>query len=258
MAAATTIVMAAGAAVSAGSSFIQANKQKKIQAKAERDAAKFMKDARGKLETNYMDQLSLSMEPYAKAREQNQIQSAAQLQAGVEGDERGGAATAGKVLQASQAQEEKIQSAQIGAMQDLEKASVEEEAALRDAKVQLDLGQYQGNVERAADAQATRAKMINQGIQSTIQLGGMAATEFTPLFNKEQGAGTDLSALNFQGNYMGNNPPNASNNYNFQGLNLQNNLTTPSMNQNTQLSNNPATSFGNYSPYANYNSPLNY
>ena len=38
MAAATTIVMAAGAAVSAGSSFIQANKQKKIQAKAERDA----------------------------------------------------------------------------------------------------------------------------------------------------------------------------------------------------------------------------
>ena len=118
----TIIVMAAGAAVSAGSSFIQANKQKKIQAKAERDASKFMKDARGKLETNYMEELSLSMEPYNKAREQNQIQSAAQMQQAVEGDERGGAATAGKVLQASQAQEEKIQNTQIGAMQDLEKA----------------------------------------------------------------------------------------------------------------------------------------
>lgn len=265
MAAATTIVMAAGAAVSAGSSFIQANKQKKIQQKAERDAAKFMKDARGKLETNYMEQLSLSMEPYEKAREQNQIQAAAQMQAGVEGDERGGAATAGKVMQAAQANEQAIQNKQIGAMQDLERATVEEEAALRDAKVKLDLGQYQGNVDRAADAQATRAKMINQGIQSTIQLGGMAATEFTPLFNKEQGAGTDLSALNFQGNYLGGNPT-ASNNYGFQGLGLTSptymnqplNLQTQPLNLNTQLSSNPATSFGNYSPYAGYESPLNF
>lgn len=223
MAAATTIVMAAGAAVSAGSSFIQANKQKKIQAKAERDAAKFMKDARGKLETNYMEELSLSMEPYNKAREQNQIQSTAQMQQAVEGDERGGAATAGKVLQASQAQEEKIQNAQIGAMQDLEKATVEEEMALRDAKVNLDLGQYQGNVDRAADASATRQKMIQQGINSTVKLGGMAAQEFTPLFTKEQGAGTDMSNLNFQQKFQG------SQNYgspNFQqrftGLNMNN------------------------------------
>lgn len=239
MAAATTIVMAAGAAVSAGSSFIQANKQKKIQAKAERDAAKFMKDARSKLETNYMEELSLSMEPYEKAREQNQIQSAAQMQQAVEGDERGGAATAGKVLQASQAQEQNIQTQQIGAMQDLEKATVEEEMALRDAKVKLDLGQYEGNTQRAADAAATRQKMINQGIQSTIKLGGMAATEFTPLFTKEEAAGTDMSALNFQQNFQGGNRTNLLGNsgYNssvfnpqYQGLNYTPNLSLSNLN----------------------------
>ena len=207
MAAATTIVMAAGAAVSAGSSFIQANKQKKIQQKAERDAAKFMKDARAKLETNYMEELSLSMEPYERAREQNLVASSAQMQQAVEGDERGGAATAGRVLQAQQAQEQNIQNQQIGALQELERATVEEEMALRDAKVALDLGQYQGNVNRAADAAATRTKMIQQGIDSTIKLGGMAASEFTPLFSKADQATTDLSGLNFQGNYRSNITP---------------------------------------------------
>tara|TARA_A100001201_G_scaffold142525_1_gene140946 strand:- start:1252 stop:1992 length:741 start_codon:yes stop_codon:yes gene_type:complete len=233
MAAATTIVMAAGAAVSAGSSFIQANKQKKIQQKAERDAAKFMKEARSKLETNYMEELSLSMEPYERAREQNLVASSAQMQQAVEGDERGGAATAGKVLQAQQQQEQNIQGQQIQAMQDLERATVEEEMALRDAKVKLDLGQYQGNVDRAADAAATRQKMIQQGIDSTIKLGGMAAQEFTPLFTKEQGAGTNLGNLNFQQTFQGSQNygvPNFQNQ--FSGLNYSPNLNLSNLGTN--------------------------
>ena len=124
-------------------------------------------------------------------------------------------------------------------MQDLEKATVEEEMALRDAKVKLDLGQYEGNTQRAADAAATRQKMINQGIQSTIKLGGMAATEFTPLFTKEEAAGTDMSALNFQQNFQGGNRTNLLGNsgYNssvfnpqFQGLNYTPNLSLSNLN----------------------------
>ena len=206
MAAATTIVMAAGAAVSAGSSFIQAHKQKKIQQKAERDADKMMKDARKKLEVNYMDELSLSMEPYERAREQNLVTAGAAMQAGVEGSERGGAATAGKVVQAGQKLEQDIQDKQIGAMEALEKASVEEDMALRDARVNLDLSEAQGHQTKAANAAATRQQAIQQGISSSMDLLGQGVKEFAPLYQK--GAGnTDLSGLDYNQTFKGQQQP---------------------------------------------------
>ena len=202
MAAATSIVMAAGAGISAINSFSQAKKQKEIANQAEKDAAKFMQEARGKLEVNYADELSLSLAPYERAREQNLVTSSAAMQAGVEGDERGGAATAGKVLQASQKLESDIMDKQIGAMQDLEKASVEEDMALRDAKVNLDLAEHQGAKQEEADARAARQKAIQQGISSVTSAIAPAVGHFAPLWSK--GAGnTDLSALGFQSQLAG-------------------------------------------------------
>jgi hypothetical protein len=235
MAAATTIVMAGAAAASAGSSFIQANKQKKIANKAQRDADKFMAAAKKKLSVNYMDELSLNMQPYERAREQNLVTSSAAMQQGVEGDERGGAATAGKMVQAAQKQEKDIQDQQIGAMQDLEKASAEEDTALRDAKVQLDLGQYQGNVDRAANAEATRRQMNQQGLNSTMKLVGMGVSEFAPLW--EKGAGNvDMSGLNANQSYKSQTTPNTQ-------------LQVPQIGQSLNLqTSNPSMSMFNSSP----------
>ena len=178
-----------GTAVSAGGSFIQAKKQKDRMEAAERDADKFMQEAKGKLDTNYMEELSLSMRPYERAREQNLAAAASAMQQGVEGDERGGAATAGKVLQASQQLEGNITDKQIGAIQDLEKLTAEEESRLRDEKVNLNLAEFEG--KKTAEA-------MRQGISSLGDLGTQGAS-FAPLY---QGGGqTDMSGLGFENQY---------------------------------------------------------
>jgi len=65
MAAFTTIAAAAGLAISAGTtaaSFAQANKQKKLQKKAEDAAEKSMKEARKALGVNYFEELAVQKE----------------------------------------------------------------------------------------------------------------------------------------------------------------------------------------------------
>ena len=67
MAALTTIaagVAIAGTVTSAGMSFAQASKQKKAQQRAERDAEKAMAEARGKLDVNFAEQMSIKKEAY--------------------------------------------------------------------------------------------------------------------------------------------------------------------------------------------------
>ena len=50
--------------VSAGMSFSQASKQRKLQAQAEQDAAKAMAQARKKLDVNFAEQMSVKKEAY--------------------------------------------------------------------------------------------------------------------------------------------------------------------------------------------------
>ena len=107
MALGTTGALIASAAIQAGTSaagFAQAGKARKEMKKAEAEADKAMAAARKKLEVNYLAGLSIAKEPYELARENLLQGSAAALQAGVEGETRGAAATAGQVLMAQQAQ----------------------------------------------------------------------------------------------------------------------------------------------------------
>ena len=72
MAALTTVaagVAIAGTVTSAGMSFSQASKQKKLQRQAERDADKATAEARGKLDVNYAEQMSIKKEAYDAERE---------------------------------------------------------------------------------------------------------------------------------------------------------------------------------------------
>ena len=96
MAATTAAVIGITATVAGtGMSFAQANKQKKLQKKAEADAMKAMQDARKKLDVNYYDELAVQKEPYELEREALLSAGAQAIQAGVE-SERGAAATAGR------------------------------------------------------------------------------------------------------------------------------------------------------------------
>jgi len=173
----------AGLSMAAGGvkSFSEANKAKKRQQKAEREAAKAMEEARRRTEVNVMERLSIKKEPYEQQVMALLTQGQAGLQAGVEGETRGAAATAGRVQMAQNLGQERVRTAMGQELQDIERAQVAEEARLRDMRAGLDLAEAEGYQQMAADAEKARAANIQQGITA---FGNLATTsmENMPLY----------------------------------------------------------------------------
>ena len=213
MAALTTIaagVAIAGTVTSAGMSFAQASKQKKAQQRAERDAEKAMSEARGKLDVNFAEQMSIKKEAYDLEREALNVQGAQATEAGKE-SERGSAATAGRVYAAQQAGQGQVRSAMADEMTNIEQAIVDEDSRLRDLDVALDLEEVAGNQQKAADAQRAAQAAKAQGIQSTIS-AVQQGVSMAPLFGQNISAqkaavgGMEFSPEQFDkfGNVQGN------------------------------------------------------
>lgn len=173
----------AGASMAAGGikSFSEANKAKKRQNKAEREAEKAMAEARRRTEVNVMESLSIQKEPYEQQVMALLTQGQAGLQAGVEGDQRGTAATAGRVQMAQNLGQERVRTAMGQELQDIERAKLDEELRLLDMRAGLDLAEAEGYQQMAADAQKDRAANIEQGITA---VGNLATTsmENMPLY----------------------------------------------------------------------------
>ena len=189
MAAFTAIAAGVGLATTAattGMSFAQSAKQKRMAARANRDANKAMKEARARLEVNYADALSIPKEAYELEREALLSQGAQALEAGIE-SERGSAATAGRVLAAQQQGQAQTRTAMAQDLFDIEAMKLEEESRLRDLNVQLDLEEIMGAQQRAADAEAAATAAKQAGIQEAISLG-QQAMEFIPLYAQDRGA----------------------------------------------------------------------
>lgn len=165
----------AGASMAAGGikSFSEANKAKKRQDKAERKAEKAMEDARRRTEVNVMEQLSIKKEPYELMRDALLTQGQAGLQAGVEGDQRGSAATAGRVQMAQNIGQGRVRTAMGLELQDIERAKLDEELRLLDMGAGLDLAEAEGYQQMVADAEKARAVNIEQGIAA---FGNLATT----------------------------------------------------------------------------------
>ena len=185
-------------------SFAQAGKQKDAMRKAERQANKKMKEARKKLEVNYMESLSVPLEAYEREMEALNVQAATLTQAAVEGDQRGAGAVAGRVAQAGQEAISKQRTDMAKDLYNLEAATAEEASRLRDVGISLDLAEVEGAQLAAADASRARADAINQGIQgigNTLQSG----MDAVPLYQKSAGqkalADKMASDPNFQANY---------------------------------------------------------
>jgi len=171
MAAFTTIAALGMSAAGSAFSFIQAGKQSKIEKDAQKEAAKAMAEAKKKLEINMLSGLSIAKEPYELEREALLQQGAAALQAGVEGDTRGAAATAGRVMQAQQQAQAGIRADMAQEMADLDLLKAQEESRLQGARVDLDLGEVEGQQMRAADARAARAASLQAGVQGLVDVG---------------------------------------------------------------------------------------
>ena len=130
--------------VSTGMSFSQAAKARKEREEAQRLADEAFAEAREQLEVNYLEELSISKEPYERQREALAQQAAQAIEVGREGDPRLAAATAGRVLGQAQKAEQAITAQQIQDIEALEKAVAEEERSLAEQRASLDLAQAEG------------------------------------------------------------------------------------------------------------------
>ena len=171
MAAFTTIATLGAAAIGSGMSFAEAGKQRKLQSQAEAAAQKAFDEAKAKLDVNYLEGLTIAKEPYELEREALAQAGASALQAGIEGDQRGAGATAGRVLMAQQAQQAQQRAGMSREMQALNQLAAQEDSRLQTARVELDLGEAKGQSQRAQQAQQARASAMNAGIGGLFEFG---------------------------------------------------------------------------------------
>jgi len=180
-----TAVAIGGLVISAAStakSFIDAGKQKRLQKEAEQDAKNAMDAARKKLEVNFFDQMAVKKEPYELEREAMLAQGAQAIEAGQE-QERGAAATAGRVQMAMNEGQAGIRTAMGKEMTDIEKMQLAEESRLRDVGIQLDLGETEGAQLAARDAQQAAAAATAQGFEGLAKTA-QQGLDMVPLLTK--------------------------------------------------------------------------
>lgn len=208
MAAFTAIAAGVGLAVTAGTtakSFSDASKQKRLQKEAEADAEKAMAEARKKLEINYFDALAIKKEPYELQRDALLSQGALGVQAGVEGDTRGAAATVGRVQMAQTQAQEGVRTDMGKEMDAIEMKQLTEESRLRDAGVALDLGEAEGSQKAAAQAYEAKNAATAQGIAgigNVVQQSIALAPPYSKNWGKQKQAMGGVS-LDFNPNSIG-------------------------------------------------------
>ena len=257
--AAITAAIASGIGIAsslggAAMSFTQANKQQKLQEEAEAEATKAMLEARGRLDINYMNALSVQKEPYERQRETMVAQGAQAIEAGTEGESRGVAAVAGRVQMAQNEAQAGIRTDMTKELTDIERLKVAEDARLRDLNVQLDLAEGEGKQMEARNAAEMAGQAKSQGFQGVtsaatqvanlIPLYGYkkdaavpgysgpkaSATNNTTLVNPN-GTTSQIQTQNLQWNPIGAGMPTLNPNQQYQGI-LGN-----------QMQSNPVTSF---------------
>ncbi len=164
-------------AISAGASFVQANKQKKMMQEANAEAAKAMKEARKRLDVNVYDALTVSDTPYERQREMFNAQTQQMMtgfqELGVQGM-RGAAAA----LALGSKQQQDIRDAKTQRLEAVEKLQLDEQGRLMDVGMQLNLQEVEGAQQAALDAQQARNAAIQQGMDSTISAVGQGAGMF--------------------------------------------------------------------------------
>jgi hypothetical protein len=185
--AALTLVSLAATAAGTTNSFIQAGKQKKLLEQAQADAAKSMVEAKKALSVNYMENLSIPTQAYEMERDILMAASAQATEAGREGDQRGIAATAGRVQAATTDAARGVRADMSKDLYTLDKLTQEENKSIAENLASLNLAEAKGAQLAARDAEEARANAITQGFQGVASLSGQLASA-APLYEKSKGA----------------------------------------------------------------------
>ena len=179
----TALAISAGiSGASAGMSFIQAGKQNKLAKEAPAAADEAFKKAEAQLDVNYFEQLGISKTPYDNQREAIAQQAAQAMEIGRE-SERGGAATAGRVLAQSNVAQQGITDQQTKDLEALNKLVATEDAKLGTARANLSLEQSEGAGFAAAQAQNLQNQAIMSGVTGLAN-AGMSLYENSELYSQ--------------------------------------------------------------------------
>jgi len=159
--------IAAGTTLYGGAkSFSDANKARKRGEAAQRDLLKSMEEAKRRIDVNAYEQLSIPKEPFELMREASlvQVQGATGMQAGVEGETRGAAATAGRIQMAQQAQQAGIRSAMGEQMMAIDKLVAQDDERIQQQLAGIAMEEAAGAQAAIRDAEEDRAAYIEQGV----------------------------------------------------------------------------------------------
>jgi hypothetical protein len=179
----------AGTAAAAGGTYMSfrgAAKQRKAADTARAEADRLMQEARKRAEENVYKSLSLSKEPYDRARESALVQGAQAIEAGME-SERGSASTAGRVQMAQNEMQRDIANEQTQQIQALNMTIAEEDARLKDFTANVNMTEAVGAQLAARDADEAAADFTAQGVQGIANTAKVVG-DALPLYYKTAGA----------------------------------------------------------------------
>ena len=173
-----TAISIGTAVAGAAASFTQAAQANKKAKAAQKDADEALNKARQRLKENKFAGLTIPKKAFEQARRDAQVTTATILKAATEGDQRGVAATAGKVQLASDKGTERIASQVENRLFQIDAMKAKEDARLMGLNVGLDLKEIQGQQAAAQAAEAMAANSLTAGIQG---LGSALSTGISAL-----------------------------------------------------------------------------
>ena len=178
-----TVVGIAATTASTAMSFKQAADAKRLQAEADAEARKAMKDAKDRAQVDYYEGLGIPLDAY-EAEFENQLAGQKQaVEALAEGDARQLAAGVGRIGAQQTAAGEQTRIAQAEEMFELDKMKVESKDAINQQLIEMDVAQAREQNQRSRDAQMARSQAIQQGISGIGSLVGQVGSA-APLFSQ--------------------------------------------------------------------------
>jgi len=164
---------------------VQAEKMRKLQNSAERDASKLMKDVYSQLDKNQYAAVSLPMKAYEIEREALAAQGAQAIEAGRESQRFSPGSTMAQFRKGLR----DIQSEQADKMLELDLLTAQEAARKDDIRAQFKAMEAEGAQMAAADYEQRKLAAVGGAIQSGIGAIG-TGIESIPLYTATQGVRT--------------------------------------------------------------------
>lgn len=181
MAAITSAVVGIGGGLASSiGGFITSAKQNKAAQAAEREAKKSIAEARRRADQKVYEELSIPQEAYLQEYEtqlQSDIQALTALQ---EAESRALVGAVGKVGAQQTQEAAKTRTAMADEMFNLEKLKADEEAAIKQQNIAMDVAEAQMADQRAYEAQQMRQQAINQGFSGLTTAATAIADTIDP------------------------------------------------------------------------------